>query len=194
MRRHLTCNRYGEHLVTSLTNHLVIHAFVWKDTSKSFVWVWCIWTLEFMHERAGLRTQELVTKNKKENGCMCNRLILHRGRSGIYLSQQREPSEGWCLEPLCLSGAQSRAGTPKMDERGAKREKVDQRVGENRSGGEDSWEDAEEEKVSDGWMVFLLIPHWVMLHSVCWLRPPGGLRGRLCVCLLALGGRGITSL
>lgn len=29
-----------------------------------------------------------------------------------------------------------------MDERGVKQEKADQRVGENRSGGEDSWEDA----------------------------------------------------
>ena len=44
--------------------------------------------------------------------------------------------------PLGLSGAQCRAGTPKMDERGAKREKVDQRVGENKCGGEESWEDA----------------------------------------------------
>lgn len=33
------------------------------------------------------------------------------------------------------------AGTPKIDERGAKQEKVDQRVGEKRSGGEGSEED-----------------------------------------------------
>lgn len=47
-----------------------------------------------------------------------------------------------------------------------------------------------EEKMSDGWTLFLLIHHWVMLHSLCWLRPPGELQGRLCVCLLALGGEG----
>lgn len=37
-------------------------------------------------------------------------------------------------------------------------------------------------------MVFLLIHHWVMPHSMCWRRPPGGLWGRCYVCLLVLGG------
>lgn len=33
-------------------------------------------------------------KKKKINDCKCNRLILHQGYSGTYLSQQGEPSEG----------------------------------------------------------------------------------------------------
>lgn len=66
-------------------------------------------------------------------------------------------------------------------------------MGEWSGGGEDIGEDMGGEKMSDGWMVFLFIHHWVMLHSEWWLRPPGGLWGRLCVCLLAPRGRGITS-
>ncbi len=55
----------------------------------------------------------------KKSGCKCNRLILHQSRSGAYLSQWGEAVEGWGLEPLGPSGAQSGTGTPKMDERGA---------------------------------------------------------------------------
>lgn len=42
-----------------------------------------------------------------------------------------------------MSAAYNRTGTPEMDERGAKRKKVDQRVGENGSGEEESREGGE---------------------------------------------------
>lgn len=69
---------------------------------------------------------------------MCNRPILHQGHSGTFVSQQGDLGEGWSLEPLCLSEAPYSAGTPKMDEWGAKRIKVDKRAGENGSGREES--------------------------------------------------------
>lgn len=124
-------------------------------------------------------TKQLLEDFK--NGCMCTRLILQQEVvggccCGTYLSQQGQPGEGWRLEPVSPSGAQGRAATPKMDEWEAKRKWVDQKSGKDwgrRRGHRGQGDD----KMRDGCTVSLLIHHWVMPHSVCRLRPPGGLWG-----------------
>lgn len=47
----------------------------------------------FERESACMRELRRISKKKKWL-CVCNRLILHQGRSGTYLSQQGEAVEG----------------------------------------------------------------------------------------------------
>lgn len=61
--------------------------------------------------------------------------------------------------PLGLTGAKSRAGTHKMNERGTNRGKVDQRELERTGAEEREAGRMREEKMSDGWTVLLLIHH-----------------------------------
>lgn len=146
------------------------------------------------HKRES-KTQELAAG--KKSGCLCNRLILHQGLSGTYLSQQGKAVEGWGLEPLDPSGAQSGTGTPKMDdwregEWGAKREKANQRAGrENGSEGEESEEDGGKRRwAMAGQSFFWSIIEWCSIQCVDWDHL-GDSGGRLCVCLLALEGEGL---
>lgn len=81
-----------------------------------------------------------------------------------------------------------------MDERGAKREKVDQRAGESGSGGEGSWEDGGRE--DEQWVDSLSFDPSLsdapfnVLTETTW-----GTSGEaVCLFISARRGRGITSL
>lgn len=84
-----------ESLAASLTNHLVmdpIHAFVWKMGAEFDA---CGRESACMRRQdTGIGVHKEKNKNKKANDCKYKRLILHRGHSGTYLSQQGEPGEG----------------------------------------------------------------------------------------------------
>ena len=118
-----------------------------------------------------IETQELA--EEKKSGCMWYRIILHRGCSGTYLSQQGEAVEGWGLEALAWSGAQSGTGTPKMDERGMGglnerrwirewvRAGAEERRGSPGGRGKRRWAMA-------GWSFFWSIIEWCAIQCVDW--------------------------
>lgn len=55
----------------------------------------CVSTVDMCESQSAFkREQETRISTKKKICFMCNRFILHQGRSGTYLSQQGEACEG----------------------------------------------------------------------------------------------------